>query len=114
MGLHLNASASVATGLHNGGIDRFIKSKAIRFVEAALDAARDELSNRTDLDVKISNPQVTSTKVTGELRVKSSSQNILSEELGTESSSPAHTVGQLVKDPSVRSRIVRKAAQSLK
>ena len=98
--------------LNQIGLNRFIQRKAKRFVEAAMDAAKDELSDRRDLDVRVGSPKSSASFVSAELTVKS--DNILSEELGTENDSPRHTVGRLVKDPAIRSRIVRKAARSLK
>ena len=110
----MNANASVAVRLDKSGFNRFVNSKAKRFVEAAVDAAKDELSDRSDLDVRKSSAKSSANIISAELRVKSRNKNILAEELGTETESPQHTVTRLVKDPAVRNRIVRKAANSLK
>ncbi len=100
--------------INKSGFDRFVKTKSQRFVSAAIDAAKDELSHRNDLNIKTSTPKSSANIISAELTVKSKSGNILAEELGTETASPAHTVGRLVKDPAIRSRIVRKAARHLK
>lgn len=76
-----------------------------------MEAARDELSGRSDLDVKLSGVKASANIVSAQMTARS--ETILSEELGTELEAPAHTVGRLVKDPSVRNRIMRKAAASL-
>ena len=99
--------------LNKTGVDRFIKLKARNLISGVMNAMEDELAGRDDLDVTRSSIQTSATTVSAELRVKARQGDIRKEELGTETRSPAHTVGRLVKDPSVRARIMRKAARSL-
>lgn len=99
--------------LNKAGIDRFVKLKARNPISGVMDAMEDELAGRKDLDVETSSIRTTATSVSAELRVKARKGDIREEELGTETRSPTHTVGRLVKDPSVRTRIMRKAAQRL-
>lgn len=109
----MSASANRVMRLNKTGVDRFVKLKARNLISGVMDAMLDELAGRGDLDVKTSSIRTTATSVSAELRVKARQGDIREEELGTESRSPAHTVGRLVKDPSVRTRIMRKAARSL-
>jgi len=111
MNANANMADQVRVKLDKFGIDRFVKTKSRRFVGAVMEAAKEELQGR-DFEMK---SRVTSTAntVTGSLVVSARNADILSEELGTETTTPAHTVGRLVRDPSVRSKIVRKAARSV-
>jgi len=95
------------------GVNRFVGAKARRFVSAAIDAAAEELAGRGDLEIKKTGISALENIVSAQLRVRAIKANILREELGTEDHAPLETIGRLVKDPSVRSRIVRKAAKSL-
>ncbi len=109
----MNANVSVAVRLDKSGFNRFVNSKAKRFVEGAIDAAKDELADRRDLDIRVSSANSSASIVSANLRVKSRDKNILAEELGTEKESPQHTIGRLVKDPVIRGRIVRRATSRL-
>jgi len=109
----MNVSANMPARLNKSGIDRFIKLKARNLISGVMNAMEDELSDRRDLDVSVSAVKSTASSVSAELRVRSKKGDIQAEELGTENRSPAHTVGRLVKDPSVRARIIRRAAKSL-
>ncbi len=100
-------------GLNKAGLSRFIDAKARRFVAAAIDAAADELAGRSDLEIRTSGINASANIISAELRVRAKETDILREELGTEGHAPLETVGRLVKDPTIRSRIVRKAAKSL-
>ena len=100
-------------GLHKAGITRFVNSKANRFVKAAVDAVKEELSNRDDLEIQITATKRRGSSVSAEVRVTSKKTNILADELGTEHQSPQSSVGKLIRDPSIRGRIISKAAQSL-
>ena len=98
--------------LNKAGFDRFVKLKAHNLVSGIVDAMEGELSHRGDLGIKIS-VKTTASTVTGTMRVRSDRTNILAEELGTELQPPQETVGRLIKDPSTRAKLVRKAAKSL-
>ena len=99
--------------LNKSGVDRFVKLKARNLISGVMNAMEDELSGREDLDVSSSSIKSTATTVSAELRVRARQGDVRAEELGTETQAPLHTVGRLVKDPSVRTRIMRKAARSL-
>jgi len=96
--------------LNKAGVDRFVKLKARNLISGVMDAMEEELAHRGDLDVSSSSVKATQNTVSAELRVRARKGDIREEELGTETRSPAHTVGRLVKDPSVRARIMRRAA----
>ena len=110
----MNANANMAVRLNKSGFNRFVNTKGKTFIEAAVKAAKDEHADRGDLDIRTSSAKGSANTISAELRVKSRRNNVLNEELGTERDSPKHIVGNLVKDPAVRTRIVRKAAKSLK
>lgn len=99
--------------LNKAGIDRFVKLKARNLISGVMDAMEDELSGRDDLDIDQGGVKTSAATVSAELRVRLKSGDIRQEELGTENRAPLQTVGRLVKDPSIRSRILKKAAQSL-
>jgi len=99
--------------LNRSGLTRFVNGKAHNLIAGVMDAMEDELSGRGDLRVN-SSLSATAGKITGTLSVTSDTANILSEELGTEIRPPLETVGRLVKDLAVRTRIVRRAAGRLK
>jgi len=107
----MNANVS-PVALNKSGVERFVKTRGRNLISGVMDAMEDELSGRSDLKIKTS-VKATASLVTGELSVSSDKTYILSEELGTENQSPRETVGRLVKDPSVRTRIVRRAAGKL-
>ncbi|NNE58267.1 MAG: hypothetical protein HKN36_09185 [Hellea sp.] len=109
----MNANASVAIKLRKAGIDRFVKRQSKTCVNAAIDAIKAELSDFENIEVKPTGVKSTASHVSASLMVSAQNGDILSEELGTETQSPAHKVSRLVKDPETRKRIVQQAAKSL-
>ena len=109
----MNANASMAVQLNASGFNRHINSKAKRFVAAAWDAAGSELSQRSDLEIRQSGVKVSGGSVSGELMIKSKKGDVLAREIGTETTPPDHEIENLLRDPAVRARIMRRAAGSL-
>jgi len=110
----MNANANMAARLNKTGFKRHFNSKAKRFVDAALDGAEAELAYRGDLEIRKSGPKISSGSVSGELRITAKSGDVLEGEIGTETRPPNHEIENLLRDPAVRARIMRRAASTLK